>query len=156
MDYVAQTLRDNGFDVQTPEFERLGTTRGGNPTLTVAGRGYPVDQASLLLTTPPGGLRAKTLRPQKPAGCSAADYGTAAVTGAIAVVDDTGCSIVDKQDTAVAEGAVGLLVVSAPGGNGSPAGLFTPGYYRQLKVPVGVIGDDANAALRRTEARRCG
>ena len=78
MDYVAQTLRENGFDVQTPEFERLGTTRGGNPTLTVAGRGYPVDQASLLLTTPPGGLRAKTLRPQKPAGCSAADDGTAA------------------------------------------------------------------------------
>ena len=74
------------------------------------------------------------------------------MTGAIAVVDDTGCSIVDKQDTAVAEGAVGLLVVSTPGGNGSPAGLFTPGYYRQLKVPVGVIGADANAALRRTEA----
>ena len=151
VDYVAQTLRDNGFDIQTPEFERLGTTRGGNPILTVSGRGYPVDQASLLLTTPPGGLSAKTLRPQKPAGCSAADYGTAAVTGAIAVVDDAGCSIVDKHDTAVAEGTVGLLVVSAPGGNGSPAGLFTPGYYRQLKVPVGVIGDDANAALRRTE-----
>ena len=75
LDYVAATLRDKGFDVETPEFERLGMTRGGNPTLTVAGRWYPVDQASLLLTTPPGGLRAETLRPQSPAGCSAADYG---------------------------------------------------------------------------------
>ena len=152
LDYVAATLRDKGFDVQLPEFERLGMTRGGNPTLTVAGRGYPVDQASLLLTTPPGGLRAETLRPQKPAGCSAADYGTVAVKGAIAVVDDTGCSVVDKQDAALAKGAVGLLVVSAPGSEGSPAGLFTPGYYQQLKVPVGVIDNNANAALRRTNA----
>ena len=71
--------------------------------------------------------------------------------GAIAVVDDTGCSVVDKQDTAVAKGAVGLLVVSTPG-SGQPAGLFTPGYYRQLTVPVGVIDNDANAALRRTNA----
>ncbi len=38
---------------------------GGNPTLTVSGRGYPVDQASLLVATPPGGLNAITLRPQK-------------------------------------------------------------------------------------------
>ena len=48
-------LRDKGFDVQMPEFERLGMTRGGNPTLTVAGRSYPVDQASLLLTPRPAG-----------------------------------------------------------------------------------------------------
>ena len=83
---------------------------------------YPVDQASLLTPTPAGGLRAVTLRPQKPAGCAAADYGTKTVTGAIAVVDDTGCSIVDKQNTAVAEGAVGLLVVSDPGDGGQPEG----------------------------------
>ncbi len=74
------------------------------------------------------------------------------MTGAIAVVDDTGCSIVDKQNTAVAEGAVGLLVVSDPGDDGSPRGLFTPGYYRGLKVPVAVIDPAADAALRRTSA----
>ena len=39
-----------------------------------------------------------------------------------------------------------------PAPDGSPAGLFTPGYYQQLTVPVGVIGNDANAALRRTTA----
>ena len=97
-------------------------------------------------------MRAITLRPQKPGGCDAADYGNLVMTGAIAVVDDAGCSIVDKQDAAVAKGAVGLLVVSTPGSNGSAPGLFSPGYYRQLKVPVGVIGNDANAALRRTDA----
>ena len=112
VDYVAQTLREKGFDVQTPEYEHLGVARPGNPTLAVSGRRYPVDQASLLTPTAAGGLRAVTLRPRKPAGCAAADYGTKTMKGAIAVVDDTGCSVVDKQDTAVAEGAVGLLVVS--------------------------------------------
>jgi Zn-dependent M28 family amino/carboxypeptidase len=152
VDYVVQVLKDKGFDVQTPEFERLDRTEGGNPTLTVAGRGHHVDQASLLVTTPPGGLNAITLRPQKAPGCTAADYGTVSVRGAIAVVDDTGCSVGDKQSAAVAKGAVGVLVVSAPGTGGSPAGLFTPGYYQRLTVPVGVIDNDADAALRRTNA----
>src|SRR5262249_25002884 len=135
------------------EFERLERTEGGNPTLTVSGRGYRVDQASLLVPTPPTGLNAITLRPQKARGCTAADYGTVSVKGAIAVVDDTGCSVVAKQNTAIAKGAVGLLlVVSAPGAGGSPAGLFTSGYYQQLTVPVGVIDTDADAALRRTGA----
>ena len=152
VEYVAKTLRDKGFDVETPEFERLGVASPGRPTLTASGRGYPIDQASLLRPTPAGGLKAVTVRPQKPAGCAAADYGAKRVTGAIAVVDDTACSIVDKQDTAVHKGAIGLLVVSNPGASGSPRGLFTPGYYRGLKVPVGVIDADADAALRRTDA----
>ena len=151
VDYVVKVLKDTGFDVQTPDFDRLDRTEGGNPTLTVAGRGYHADQASLLVGTPPGGLNAITLRPQKAPGCSAADYGTVAVKGAIAVVDDTGCSVGVKQNAAVAKGAVGLLVVSGPGSTG-PAGLFTPGYYQQLTIPVGVIDRDADAALRRTNA----
>ena len=52
-------LRDKGFDVQTPEFTRLSGSQGGKPVLTVAGRTHRVDQASLLITTPPGGLRAQ-------------------------------------------------------------------------------------------------
>nr|WP_199177935.1 M20/M25/M40 family metallo-hydrolase [Mycobacterium sp. QGD 101] len=150
VDYVAKVLRDSGFDVQTAEFERLKVAQPGNTALTVAGRRYHVDQASLLITTPPGGLTAVTLRPVKPSGCRAEDYGKVNVRGAIAVVDDSGCSVVDKQNTAVAKGAVGLLVVTTPSASGSPAGLFDQGYYRDLKVPVGVIKPDADAALRRT------
>lgn len=154
-DYVAKLLRDKGFDVQTPEFKRLSGSEGGKPALTIAGRIHRVDQASLLITTPPGGVRAITLRPNKPAGCAAADYGTVSVKGAIAVVDDSGCSIVDKQDIALAKGAVGMLVVSRASPTepiGASPGLFTPGYYDSLKVPVGVIDPTADAALRRTEA----
>ncbi|HYZ67738.1 MAG TPA: M28 family peptidase [Mycobacterium sp.] len=151
VDYVAKVLKDKGFDVSTPEFDRLERTEGGNPTLTVSGRSYHVDQASLLVPTPPGGLNAITLRPQKAPGCAAADYGTVSVKGAIAVVDDTACSIGDKQNAAVAAGAVGMLVVSAAG-PAAPAALFAPGYYQQLTIPVGVIDAGADAALRRTNA----
>ncbi|MFN6544147.1 M28 family metallopeptidase [Mycolicibacterium nivoides] len=150
VDYVAQLLRDKGFDVQTPEFERMGTMRGGNPALTVSGSKYEVDQASMLVTTAPDGISAPTLRPGKPSGCAATDYGSMNITGAIAVVDASGCSVVVKQNTALDKGAVGLLVVNT--GQPVPGGLFTTGYYRELTVPVGIIDENADAALRRTSA----
>lgn len=152
VDYVAGLLRDKGFDVQTPEFDRYGGTRGGAPLLTINGRGHPVDKASLLIDTGPAGLSALTLRPPRAAGCTVADYGRTDVRRAIVVVDDTGCSLVVKQKTAVARGAVGVLVVTGTGGRGSPPELFTTGYYRELTIPVGIIDADVNAALRRTSA----
>ena len=153
VDYVAQFLRDKGFDVQTPEFEVLDRTEGGNPQLTIGGRNHQRGPGLAAHHHAAGRAeRGDAAAAEGAAGCRAADYGTASMKGAIAVVDDTGCSIVDKQNAAVDRGAVGLLVVSAPGSSGSPAGLFTPGYYQQLTVPVGVIGNDANAALRRTNA----
>lgn len=151
VDYVAKILRDSGFDVQTPEFERLDALAPGRPTLTVAGRDYAVDQASLLLQTPAGGITAPVLRPSKPAGCGKADYPATPTLarGGIAVVDDTGCSVVDKQNAATANGAAALVVVSAGGRNGSPRGLFDRGYFDRLTVPVAVVGADGGAALRR-------
>ncbi|KUI23723.1 M28 family peptidase [Mycobacterium sp. GA-2829] len=152
VDYVANALRDNGFEVQTPEFERYGGTRGGATRLTVNGRGHPVEKASLLVDTGPKGIDAVTLRPTTPAGCTARDYGNVDVRGAIAVVDDKGCSVVAKQNTAKAKGAVGLLVVSGSAGQGSPPSLFSSGYYRELTMPVGIISPEVSAALRRTTA----
>jgi Zn-dependent M28 family amino/carboxypeptidase len=148
VDYVAGVLRDKGFDVQTPEFDKLVETDIGDPALTVAGRRFPVTEASLLVTTPAAGINAITLRPQKPAGCTAADYGTVNVKGAIAIVDATGCSVVEKHDAAVAKGAVGLLVVS----DSAVPGLFPADYYQGLKSPVAIIGKDVDAQLRRTTA----
>ena len=74
VEYVAKVLRSRGFDVMTPQFDRLSTISPGKPTLTVAGRGYPVDQASLLVRTPAGGLTGTPIRPSQPAGCTAGDY----------------------------------------------------------------------------------
>jgi Peptidase family M28/PA domain len=152
VDYIAKTLQDKGFDVQTPQFERLEPVVRGRPTLTVGGHTYSVDQASLLLQTPAGGITGPVVKPPKPAGCVAGDYGAAPPRGGVAVTDDTGCSIVDKQNTAIAIGAAALVVVSAGGRNGSPAGLFVPGYYEDLKIPVAVVGADGGAALRRATA----
>lgn len=152
VDYVAKTLRDRGFDVSTPQFDRLYTVSPGKPTVTVAGRGYPVDQASLLVQTPPGGLTGPQVRPTQPSGCTAGDYPAVVAKGAIAVVDDARCSVVDKQNSAVAKGAAALIVLSAPAGQGAPPTLFTAGYFKQLSVPVAVAGPDAAAALARAAA----
>ena len=94
VDYVAKVLQDKGFDVQTPEFERLERTRGRQPDADRRpAAAIHVDQASLLVATPPGGLNAITLRPQKAAGLHRRRLRHDSVKGAIAVVDDTGCSV---------------------------------------------------------------
>ncbi|WP_373195613.1 M28 family peptidase [Mycobacterium marinum] len=149
LDYVVKALKAKGFEVTTPEFQRLYTVSEGKPTLTVAGRSYSVDQASLLVQTPPGGLAGP---PSRSDGCAVADYPPALPDNAIAVVDDTGCSVVDKHNSAVAKGAAGLIVISAAPDRGSSANLFGPGYYNQLKVPVAVVGASGAAALARTNA----
>lgn len=147
VEYVAKTLRDRGFEVSMPQFDRVYPVSPGKPALTVAGRSYPVDQASLLVQTPPGGLTGQPVRPTQPSGCTANDYPAVLPRGAIAVVDDTRCSVVDKQNSALAKGAGALIVLSAPDGRGAPPTLFNPGYYKQLSVPVAVVGPYGAAAL---------
>ncbi|WP_375487940.1 M28 family peptidase [uncultured Mycobacterium sp.] len=148
VDYVVKTLRNKGFVVSTPQFDRLYTAAPGQPTLTVDGRNYAVDQASLLVRTPPGGITAPVVRPIKAAGCAASDYPGTVPKAAIAVVDDSGCTVVDKQKAAVAKGAAAVVVISEPGNQGAPPKLFNSGYYNQLTVPVAVVGADGAAALR--------
>ncbi len=153
VEYVAKALRDRGFGVTTPQFDRLYTISPGKPAATVAGRSFSVDQASLLVRTPPGGLTGQLVRATQQAGCSPSDYPSELPKGAIAFVDDTGCSVVDKQNSAVARGAAALIVVSAPtGGAGAPPTLFSPGYYDKLTVPVAVVGATGAEALSRATA----
>ncbi len=147
VDYVAKVLRGRGFDVMTPQFDRLSTISPGKPTLTVAGRSYPVDQASLLVRTPPGGLTGTPVRPTRPAGCTAGDYPAVMPPRSIAVVDDSRCSVADKQNSALAKGAIAVIVISQPTGAGAPPTLFGPGYYNQLTLPVAVVGSSGGAAL---------
>src|SRR5262245_44671971 len=58
VDYVVRLLKDKGFDVQTPEITRLALEKQGAQTVTVGNRAYSIDQASLLVQTPAGGLSA--------------------------------------------------------------------------------------------------
>jgi Zn-dependent M28 family amino/carboxypeptidase len=150
VEYVAKALRNRGFDVSTPQFDRVYPISPGKPTLTVSGRSFQVDQASLLVRTPPGGVTGQPVRPIAASGCAVGDYPAALPAGAIAFVDDTSCSVVDKQNAAVAKGAVALIVVSAPNAQGAPPTLFNPGYYKQLTVPVAVVSDYGGKALAQT------
>ncbi|RWA18432.1 hypothetical protein MBRU_04240 [Mycolicibacterium brumae DSM 44177] len=150
VEYVVNTLRDKGFEVSTPEFSRVETVDVGDPSLTVSGMVYQVDQASLLLPTPKGGLTGTVVQPVKPAGCAAADY-RKVPKGAIAVVDDTGCSVGEKAAAASEARATAVLVVSDGGSNGSPKGLFGRNYYEGLPIPVAVIGSSAGAAARKSQ-----
>lgn len=150
VEYVAKALREKGFDVSVPQFDRLYTVSPGKPALMVGGRSYPVDQASLLVQTPPGGLTGQPIRPIQPSGCAAGDYPVVLPRGAIAVVDDTQCSVGDKQNSALAKGAVGLIVLGPPAGQGAPPTLFSPGYFKQLTIPVAVAGPSAASALAGT------
>lgn len=152
VDYVVKALRGKGFEVSTPQFERMRNVSEGKPTLTVGGRSFPVDQASLLVRTPPGGLTGQVVRPTQAAGCGAGDYAAPLPKGAIAVVDDSRCSVVDKQNAAVGRGAAAVIVISQPSGQGAPPTLFNPGYYNQLTVPVAVVGANGAAALKGSTA----
>jgi Zn-dependent M28 family amino/carboxypeptidase len=152
VEYVAKALHDRGFDVSTPQFDRVYPISPGKPTLTVAGRGFQVDQASLLVRTPPGGLTGQAVRPIQPTGCAVGDYPATVPPRAIVFVNDAGCSVVDKQNTALAKGAAALIVVTAPTGQGAPPTLFSPGYFKQLTVPVAVVGDNGGKALSQATA----
>lgn len=152
VEYVAKALRGKGFDVATPQFDRLYAVSPGKPSLTIAGGNYSVDQASLLTRTPPGGLSGPPVRPTRPSGCAPGDYPAALPAGAIAVVDDTDCSVVDKQDSARAKGAAALIVVSTPTGQGAAPTLFSPGYYKRLTLPVAVLGGYGASALAHATA----
>lgn len=151
VDYVATALRNKGFEVSTPQFDRLYTPSRGRQELAVSDHTYVVDQASLLVRTPPGGLTGRLVWPTKPAGCAATDYPAVAPQGAIAVVDDRGCTAIEKQNAAVAKGAAALIIVSEPG-DGGAATLFPPHYYDQLTAPVAVVGAAIGTELRRTSA----
>jgi Zn-dependent M28 family amino/carboxypeptidase len=152
VEYVAKTLRSRGFEVATPQFDRLYAVSPGKPSLTIAGSSYSVDQASLLVRTPPSGLTGQPVRPTQQSGCATSDYPAALPAGAIAVVDDAHCSVVDKQNSAKAKGAAALIVISAPNGQGAPPTLFNPGYFKQLSMPVAVVGSTGGSALAHATA----
>ncbi len=149
-DYVTKALKDRGFEVQAPELSRLKVLTEGKPLVDIGGRPYAVDQASYFAQTPKGGLKANIIRPSgKATGCAAADYGTLKLDGQIAVVDGAGCSVVDKHNVAKEKGAAAVLVVMQAGAG---EGLFTPNYYEQLSIPVGIVDSGVDTLLRRNSS----
>lgn len=141
VDYVAETLRDAGFVVDTPEFETT-MFRVDGEELVVDGAPTGVNALGMSPSTGPEGLSARVVRiaPDETPGCDAADYDGLDVTGAVVVVDRGVCTFAIKEQVAADRGAAGLLVVNTEEGPLEGAGL---GAESEPRIPVGgVAGAD--------------
>src|SRR5690606_18442059 len=109
VDYVAETLRDAGFVVDTPEFETT-MFRVDGEELVVDGAPTGVNALGMSPSTGPEGLSARVVRiaPDETPGCDAADYDGLDVTGAVVVVDRGVCTFAIKEQVAADRGAAGL------------------------------------------------
>nr|WP_232070450.1 M28 family metallopeptidase [Mycobacterium noviomagense] len=146
VDYVANTLRGKGFDVQTPEFTaRVFHADPGS--VTVDGKTVEAHAVQFSLPTPPDGVSG----PLVPApaddspGCTASDYDGLPVQGAVVLVDRGTCPFSQKEDAVVQRGAVALIVADnvdekEMGG--------TLGEHTDVKIPVVSVTKGDGAALR--------
>jgi Zn-dependent M28 family amino/carboxypeptidase len=132
VDYVANTLRDKGFDVQTPEFEvRLPFAE--EPQLTVGGRTIEAKPLEYTIGTEPQGVEGPLVaaRVDDSPGCTASDYDGLPVQGAVVLVDRGECPFGVKQAVAAERGAVAMVVVNNVDGD----------------VVNGTLGDDTDVKI---------
>ncbi|TPG29877.1 M28 family metallopeptidase [Mycolicibacterium hodleri] len=151
VDYVAQTLRDKGFDVQTTDFD-VRIPFADEPVVTVGGR--PVKAAPLKYTigAPQGGVSGPLVpaRTGPKPGCAASDYDGTDVKGAIVLVDRGACPFGVKQSVAAERGAVALVVANNV--EGDDIGGGTLGESTDVKIPVVSISKAEGARLRQSPA----
>ncbi|MGV0795211.1 M28 family metallopeptidase [Mycolicibacterium sp. XJ1819] len=146
VDYVANTLRDKGFDVQTPEFEvRLPFT--DKPSLTVGEATIAARPLEFTIGTPPGGVSGPLVpaRVEDSPGCTPSDYDGLPVDGAIVLVDRGTCQFSEKQAAAAERGAVALIVANNEEGDEMGATL---GSGTDVQIPVVSVTKATGERLR--------
>ena len=113
VNYVVETLRTKGFDVQTPEFQTR-VFKAEEPTLTVGGA--TIESAALQFSagTPAGGVSGPLVAApaDETPGCAPVDYEGLPVAGAIVLVDRGSCPFREKETIAAKLGAVALIVAN--------------------------------------------
>lgn len=146
VEYIVKTLRDSGFDVQTPEFSAR-VFHADKPVVTVGGK--PVESRALdfSLGTPPDGVSGPLVA--APAddspGCTASDYDNLAVRGAVVLVDRGNCPFAQKEDVAAQRGAVAMIVAD----NVDEQQLGgTLGPNTEVKIPVVGVTKSVGVGLR--------
>jgi Zn-dependent M28 family amino/carboxypeptidase len=134
VDYVANTLRDKGFDVQMPEFE-VNLPFADEPSLTVSGDKVAAKPLEFTKGTPPEGVSGPLLpaRVEDTPGCTASDYDGLPVAGAVVLVDRGKCQFGVKQAVAAERGAVALIVANNEDGDQMGGTL---GEGTDVKIPV--------------------
>jgi Zn-dependent M28 family amino/carboxypeptidase len=134
VDYVANTLRDNGFDVQTPEFE-VHLPYADEPSLTVNGDKVTAKPLEFTTGTPSEGVSGPLVpaRVEDTPGCTASDYDGLPVAGAVVLVDRGKCPFGAKQTIAADRGAVALIVSNSEDGDQMGGTL---GETTNVRIPV--------------------
>lgn len=145
VDYVVKTLRDSGFDVQTPEFSAR-VFHAEKPEVTVGGRPVEARALDFSLGTPPGGVSGPLVpAPANSLGCAPADYGDLPLRGAVVLVDRGTCPFAQKEDVAAQRGAVAMIIADnvdeeQMGG--------TLGPTTEVKIPVLSVTKSLGVQLR--------
>ena len=146
VDYVANALRDKGFDVQTPEFE-VRMPFADEPSLTVGGDKVAAKPLEFTKGTPPEGVSGPLVpaRVEDTPGCTASDYDGLPVAGAVVLVDRGKCQFGVKQAMAAERGAVALIVANNEDGDEMGGTL---GETTDVKIPVISVTKAAGERLR--------
>jgi Zn-dependent M28 family amino/carboxypeptidase len=146
VDYVANTLRDKGFDVQTPEFE-VRLPYSDEPAVTVSGAKVEAFPLEYTIGTGPDGVAGELVpaRVEDSPGCTASDYDGLPVKGAVVLVDRGKCPFGDKQVAAAERGAVALIVANNVDGDQTGATL---GPDTDVKIPVIAVTKATGEKLR--------
>jgi Zn-dependent M28 family amino/carboxypeptidase len=145
VEYVADALRDHGFDVQTPEFE-VRLPFAGEPVLTVGGAAIAARPLQWTVGTPQQGVTGPLVatRIEQSSGCTASDYDGLPVAGAVVLVDRGECAFSVQQAAAAERGAVAMIVANNVDGD-EMGGL---GEDTDVKIPVVGVTKASGARLR--------
>ena len=111
VDYVVNTLRNSGFDVQTPEFSAR-VFHSDKPVVTVGGAPVEARALEYSLGTPPDGVGGPLVAAPggDGSGCTASDYDRLPVQRAVVLVDRGTCPFANKEEAAAQRGAVAMIV----------------------------------------------
>jgi len=151
VDYVVNTLRNSGFDVQTPEFSAR-VFHADKPEVTIGGRPVEARALDYSLGTPPDGVSGPLVAAPTgdSPGCKATDFDGLGVQGAVVLVDRGTCPFAQKVDAAVQRGAVAMIVadnVDEPQMGG------TLGANTDVKIPVVGVTKSIGVQLRTQPGR---
>lgn len=146
VEYIVDTLRDKGFDVQTPEFN-FRQFDAGEVSLLVSGATVPAAVLQYSAGTGANGVSGPLVAAPagNATGCSAADYGGLQISGAVALVDRGSCQFWAKEQAAVQRGAVGLVIVDNVD---EQKVTGTLGEENDVKIPVVSVSKSDGARLR--------
>lgn len=147
VDYIVNTLRDKGFQVETPEFE-VRIPWAEEPSLTAAGSKAEARPLQFTIGTGPDGVSGPLVaaRTEDTPGCTAEDYDGLPVQGAVVLVDRGACPFGAKQAVAADRGAVALIVANNE--DGPDLGAGTLGETTDVKIPVISVAKEVGDQLR--------